>query len=734
MAKRGFLKTSRGRFIIIFLSIFLVSVAGYFAWQEMKTGIVDRKLKKLVADKSDSLYTIKYDSIYFDEQKGQAFLSNIHIVADTTRVKLLDLETRPQVLADIRIASLKITGVKTGSAISGTEVVGDSLIIIDPDITLYLLKRVKKQTDINKEATALYRQILGNLNLIQVDKVQITNARVKAVDLATGYKDFDIINAAINLFDVRIDSAHDRDTARTLFTRHAYFHIDTFTTYDNGRGEAQLENIVFMGKEKILSVTKMSMTNHSDETGKGEQIVSVKHFVCTGWNSNAFVKDKMIVADTVKAGSVSFFRQKDMAKSLKSSRAKAGTEKDTTGFSKVYGIRVSSLYFPEILVRSAPSAGPQKVTFGSISLKVDNIKGDRLRDLKEQPLKHFGHINVSCRDIAFDYGKAAYNTVIDGLSFNSRNNTLYLKKFTFLPKLPEFLFAKNAAVQRDRYELRFSGIAMHGVNMESIMADKISGDLLSVDNSNIKVFRDLNYKLEPISKVGNYPHQILLASKIPINIKRAEFNNIRIEYDERNAISDSTGKVVFANSKLTINNITNDLKQIAEKRFTTIDFNSKVLGLLPFYIHLKLDLASADGSFEVYGNAGKMDARKLNIISKPLALVEIDHGVLNGLKFNFKGNDNLAKGDVEFLYDDLKIKLLKLNDSNTAFRRKTVMSFIANKFVKNNNPANGKKRSYIVQFDRDPYKSFFNLIWKTIFTGIQETLGLPGKRNATEKS
>jgi hypothetical protein len=29
------------------------------------------------------------------------------------------------------------------------------------------------------------------------------------------------------------------------------------------------------------------------------------------------------------------------------------------------------------------------------------------------------------------------------------------------------------------------------------------------------------------------------------------------------------------------------------------------------------------------------------------------------------------------------------------------------------------------EYDRNVYKSFFNLVWKTIFTGMKETLGVP---------
>jgi hypothetical protein len=88
-----------------------------------------------------------------------------------------------------------------------------------------------------------------------------------------------------------------------------------------------------------------------------------------------------------------------------------------------------------------------------------------------------------------------------------------------------------------------------------------------------------------------------------------------------------------------------------------------------------------------------------------------------------EGNERSATGEVKFIYDHLKINILKKDDDTHQLKRKGLMSLFANVLAINdsNPPDNGKVKVVHTQYTRDPKKSFFNLVWKTLFTGIKET-------------
>lgn len=80
---------------------------------------------------------------------------------------------------------------------------------------------------------------------------------------------------------------------------------------------------------------------------------------------------------------------------------------------------------------------------------------------------------------------------------------------------------------------------------------------------------------------------------------------------------------------------------------------------------------------------------------------------------------------MKMLYNNLKIAVLELEKGQKEFKRKGLMSLVANVMVINeSNPLkNEKPRTANVTYNRDPRKSFFNLVWKTLFTGVKNIAG-----------
>ncbi|HSN08493.1 MAG TPA: hypothetical protein VLS85_05620, partial [Hanamia sp.] len=164
--------------LFIFTTIIILVVAGFFTWRHYKYKIARNTLKSTVREQTNSLYSIKYDSLSFDAVSGHATMKNIRIVPDTKRIKTMDVENIPDILLDVTIKSLVVTGVQTAKALNENKIEGDSVILDAPQIILYSLKPLQKKTVFQNEASALYRQILGKLDLIKVGFVFVNNVHV----------------------------------------------------------------------------------------------------------------------------------------------------------------------------------------------------------------------------------------------------------------------------------------------------------------------------------------------------------------------------------------------------------------------------------------------------------------------------------------------------------------------------------------------------------------------------
>ena len=88
-------------------------------------------------------------------------------------------------LLKITIPSILVTGVKTPRALLSKEIVGKKLHIINPVIDIFYTKAGKDSAR-NIPTRDVYQQILGNLNMIQIDTLEITGAQISTRNLKTG--------------------------------------------------------------------------------------------------------------------------------------------------------------------------------------------------------------------------------------------------------------------------------------------------------------------------------------------------------------------------------------------------------------------------------------------------------------------------------------------------------------------------------------------------------------------
>ena len=719
MRVTGKWKKPNRKFYYIFFGALILIVAGWFVWHNYKYQIVGDKLKETLAKETDNLYKIKYDSLSFNESTGNAYIGNIHIWADTFRIKNMKSEDMPYMLLDIKIKSVSVTGVKTAKALAAGDLEGDSVVIDQPEIILYSLKPVDKNTKIENEAGALYKQILGNLSRIKLKYAFINNAQVSALNFYGKDKNFDIRNIKIKLDDILIDSTHNRDTTRTLFCKQAAFVIDSFTTFHDNRRELIINEIDFSGLHESLLFNKIKLNIFGKDHADSLQFLDVKNLEFTGLNTNEFVKNKNVVIDSITCGDIllnpppkTFFTK---------TKSETG-EKDTTGFFHVYSIKVNALNFPKINMSPEMKS---KYNVGQVAIKINGVKADQIITLKDQPIEHSNEINLSLKSIGWQSDDKLYSYGMEDIVVNSKSKLFRINHVSIRPSLGESAFAASQKYQRDRYDVNMNNVTLNGIKMEDVVNSKLIADKLIISKTVAKISRDLLKPLEEKNKVGNYPSQLIQKLDFPIYIKSGLLSNAFIQYREHEKVSDSIGEITFANATLSLSNITNIADQIKTNNLFTINYNASALGKIPIKGNFKFFLDNDKGAFIADGKVSSFDAKVLNRVSIPMALIRIQTGKINSINFNFKGNDVQANGDFVMKYDDMKVDVLKRDEGSKDIKKRGLFSLVANILVKNSNPKNGNLRKTTPSYERTVNKSFFNLVWKTIFNGMKETLGLP---------
>ncbi len=707
------------RLLFIGAGIILLVTIGYFVWQKYKYKIVENVVSAKVRAETNGLYTISYDSLSFDEVTGYASLKNIRVIPDTNMAKSLTGENMPDILLDISIRSLKVTGVKTAKALNGKKIEGDSVIIDNPEITLYSLKPLQKGTQIDMEANSVYKNILGKLDMLKVGFVYVNNANVKGINFFTKEKNFDFINGKILLEDVLIDSAHHFDSTRILFCKQAAFSVDSFFSYNHSRRELSIKDVNFLGKQKQLLFDEIAIDRFPNDSADGIRLLDAHSLKLSGVNSDEIVKNKNLSVDSIECKEINLYEFP--FESLKTTKSSKPERTDSTGFKNVYGVRMNYLNFPKVTF--IPFA-KSKYSLGNIAIKLKDVRAGQVVSLQTHPMDFVREAEVGVDRFTLQSKDGSYNFDFKNILINSLQQQLQISSFSIIPKLGERQFAAGFHFQKDRYDLRLSGISLSNIDMNSLIDSRLVASQLLIQSTNAVIYRDLHKPLEKKSKVGNYPSQLLTSLSTPVLISKAVLNNANIVYRENEKVSDSIGVINFANSTLTISNITNMPEEISKNNRMSISFDTKILGSIPLKGNFTFILNSNNGDFLASGQAPAFDAAILNKVSIPMGLIKVNKGNINSLDFHIKGNDSSAKGDFVMKYDDLKVDVLKRDKKTGEIKKRGLVSLAANAIVKNSNPDNGNLRKVNPEFERDIYKSFFNLVWKTVFTGMKETVGI----------
>ena len=314
-----------------------------------------------------------------------------------------------------------------------------------------------------------------------------------------------------------------------------------------------------------------------------------------------------------------------------------------------------------------------------------------------------------------------YNLEIDSVALRPQNGIMQFFDIRLQPIGTKQQFSDKLKKLEDRYDIHFKQADIKNVNWIDLISENgFYGEEMIIKGGYISVFDDRRLPV-PESKLGKYPHQLFMKVDFPIFMQRINIQNIKLVYEELNPKTEQIGKVEFDDLNGTIENITNMQSRIATNPYIDINASCMLLGKTKLDAKFRFDMKQVDnGVFSVDATLDKMNGTLFNQITEPLALLKVNSLQIKKLQAHIDGSDGLAVGKILFDYSDLKVDILKKNDEGK-MKKRGFLSFLANKFViKKDGPQPAKELT--VQYTRDPQRSFFNLIWKTMLAGIKETV------------
>ena len=199
--------------------------------------------------------------------------------------------------------------------------------------------------------------------------------------------------------------------------------------------------------------------------------------------------------------------------------------------------------------------------------------------------------------------------------------------------------------------------------------------------------------------------------------------NSGITYSEQPATGEAEGKIRFSTIQASLKPFTNIKSKSGRIPDFKMDGTATIMDSCQLSTSMNYQMNSPENMFTATGSLSPFPMHILNPVLEPLSSVSIRSGKVDRFQFTFSADRTKADGYVVFGYNDLKISVLEMKNGNT--KEAKFASFLANSLLlRSKNPRGGELLPDEINFNRDEKRSVLNYWWKSVFSGIRNTLGL----------
>lgn len=309
---------------------------------------------------------------------------------------------------------------------------------------------------------------------------------------------------------------------------------------------------------------------------------------------------------------------------------------------------------------------------------------------------------------------------IDSFFVDSKEEILSVEKVGLIPLYSENEFAIKAPGHIDWTRVETGKIVCNGFDLQSVLQNRLLKiDSVHLYKADIRSFK--NRQIEQPQRVKRLFYESVQQFPYRLAIRRVGLEHIQVEYQELAKNGISPGTVTFSE----LHGVFHDLTNIVTPKqpYFTLKAAGKLMGQGLLQATFRLPVDSLNPHFEVEGSLGRMNLEALNKMTEPLVKIRIMSGEVNEMNFKITGNSQDAQVHMLFLYDDLKVRILKEKDGE--WKTRSFLTNIVNGLILDkSNPNHRGTREADGKAERDIYRSQFNYLWRTLLAGLKISVGL----------
>ncbi len=290
---------------------------------------------------------------------------------------------------------------------------------------------------------------------------------------------------------------------------------------------------------------------------------------------------------------------------------------------------------------------------------------------------------------------------------------LWISGFDYNPLYSKTGFAQRTSVRKDRIQVSLNRLQAKGINYQALLKGQFLIQEVHAQNLDLRDYMD---KRKPRDKPARpLLHQRLLQLSAPLSIDSLSVSNAYVRYTERYPDSPTPGYIDFHDIQAEFTNITN--QDSAETLYAYLQ--GDMYGQAPLRLSVQFPLSENAKHYTYDGRLGALHLPATNRILKYGAPLYFTSGDAQELSFSARANSEYAEGSLKFFYENLEVAIKK---EKMGLLKELLFGFVEWTAFPQDNLPGEKFRKGQIYYKRDPTRSFFSYLWRSVLSGLKSTM------------
>jgi hypothetical protein len=668
---------------------------------------VDFSVRDHVIHMADNVHVLKASEIGFSTKKREIFATNAKLFPQTDSQNPSTINWNVQ----LSVPEVRIKGINIEELYFDRKIDVDQMVINAPQIKLYQ----KRKSTNAKGSKGIRFPLPKEIESIAIRQFKLNDGSLK-VFTELGQQPYLMVQSDLNMSGKNIFIQNVLEDKQPEFTDGEYiFQMFQFKFMPKDKNQLfSIEELRFSTAEKQILAKQLSVSAKTKSNNNDQFDLNIPSLAMDGFDlDNAYRNDKFLF-ETIKIDKPNLKIQNNTKDSLKFDPFKINLYSHFESFANVFAANSLSVNDADLTFsRYGKTTFHELISFGLTGLKIDN-----------KPSQGFLHAkDFSFRIPDLTRQKKLYKYTVGDLDYSSKGDRFTAKNIKIIPLYSRENYQQKAGFQSDYFEGKIDSMCFKKPDIRRWFdKEELISKSISVNGLNLDIYRDkrtpFNEKQRPgmlQDLIRNSGHAFLIDSVKLVNSK--------VTYIEQPAISDNEGKIRFSDIQASLAPVSN-IKSISGSRpDLRFEGSATIMDSCKLETSMNFKMNDPQNTFTAEGSLSPFNMHVLNPILEPLALISIRTGKVEQFRFNFSADETSSKGNLYFGYDNLKISVLEKKNGNT--KEAKFASFLANSLLlRSKNPRGKELLPDEISIQRDEKRSVLNYLWKSVFSGIRNTLGI----------